>query len=118
MTNPQAIIDNLMKLSSELSKLNKQLADVADKKAESERDYRVALAKEISKLKIEGMQVTLIPDVAKGNVAEYKHERDKWEVMYDVIRDQIRTTRDRISVGQSILNWYKAEFQSSGLQTG
>ena len=112
--NPQGIIDNLFKLGTELSALNVNLGLAADKKAISEREYRKALAIEIVRLKSDGMSVTLIQDIAKGNISEVKFERDKWETMYDVIRSQIRGTSERISIGQSVLNWLKVEMKGTG----
>ena len=67
----------------EKAKDNMELANMAYKDhsqqyAEFERDYRVALAKKILKLKAEGFAAGLTNDLAKGdeNVAELKMKRD------------------------------------------
>ena len=46
---------------------NVQYKTLGLKKMKAEHDYRIALQKEIARLKIEGAKVTLIPDLARGN---------------------------------------------------
>lgn len=114
MITPLQVIENMQTLGNDLSKLNKELARVADLKSESERDYRKALAIEIFRLRDSGIPVTVINDLARGATADLKFERDKYETLYEVTRDSIRTVRDRISIGQSILNWLKEEYKATG----
>jgi len=52
-----------------LGRGRKILFDYAKKLAQAEKDYRQALAKEIMKLKSEGIQATIISDIARGNTA-------------------------------------------------
>lgn len=70
--------------------------------AESERQYRLALSKEIVKLKAEGMQATLIPDVARGNVAESKFKRDLAEGEYKACKEMLTALQSELSGLQTI----------------
>ena len=70
--------------------------------AESEREYRLALGKEIIKLKAEGLQTTLIPDVARGNVAELKFKRDLAEGEYKTCRNMLQALQSELSGLQTI----------------
>lgn len=86
-----------------LEKASKELFGLAKKKAETEQKYRKALAIEIMKLKEKGLQTTLIPDVARGNTAELKFERDLAESMWTSARDSIDAIKAQQMGLQSIL---------------
>ena len=53
-------------------------SDAAESYARCEAAYRVELAKETLRLRVDGMAATLIPDLAKGNerISELRLERD------------------------------------------
>lgn len=70
--------------------------------AEAEREYRLALGKEIMILKAEGLQATLIPDVARSKAAELKFKRDLAEVEYKTCRDMIEGLKAELSGLQTI----------------
>jgi hypothetical protein len=115
--NPQSIIENLKNLGRELAQANKELYETSIKKAEAEHKYRTKLAKKILILRQESYPVTLINDLARGDeeIALLKLERDKQEALYDACKYNINSIHERISVGQSILNWLKAEYQNSNI---
>jgi hypothetical protein len=87
---------------------SKEIFKLAKAKAEKERDYRRALAIEIVKLKTGGMQATLIPDVARGNTADLKFERDLAEAEYVAARDSLEAIQSQMNGLQSIL---KVQFE-------
>ncbi|MBN3351670.1 hypothetical protein CF075_21120, partial [Clostridium botulinum] len=64
----KAIWDTSKRLDNGINTLNKK----AKEYAEAERDYKIALAKEILILRESKVQATLIPDIARGNVGELK----------------------------------------------
>lgn len=68
--------------------------------AESERAYRVALAKKILLLREDGFPATLIGDLAKGDdeVAKLKFDRDCAEAVYDSSREAINVYKKEIDV--------------------
>lgn len=83
--------------------LNKELQVYAKKKAETEKVYRVALAKEIITLREQKLPVTLISDIARGNVANLKFERDLADSMFTSVRDSLKGLQSATSSLQSIL---------------
>ena len=96
----------------ELDQLNDQLDEsigalriAGSKKAETERDYRVALAKKIIALRALGTPVTIINDLARGDeeVATLRLKRDVAESEYwtsqeviNVGKLRVRTVNDQI----------------------
>ena len=91
--------------SKRLSEGSKQLFKLAKESAEAERDYRAALATEIISLKIEGLQATLIPDVARGNTAELKFQRDLKEAQYTSGRDSLKAIMAQVNALQTIVKY-------------
>ena len=97
----------------ELDQLNDQLDEsigelrrAGTAKAQTERDYRVALAKKIVELRSQGTPVTIINDLAKGDegVALLRLKRDVAESEYwtsqeviNVGKLRVRTVNDQIA---------------------
>lgn len=73
--------------------------------AEAEQAYRSSLAKEIVKLKLEGMSVTLIPDIARGNTSELKFSRDLAEAKYTSGRDSLKAIMAQVNALQTIVKY-------------
>jgi hypothetical protein len=82
---------------------SKEIFKLAKVKAEKERDYRKALAVEIMRLKSEGMAATLVPDIARGNMADLKFERDLAEAGYVAGRESLGAIQSQMNGLQSIL---------------
>ncbi len=78
------------------------LFTLAREYAEAEKEYREALAKEILILKDSGMSVTLISDLARGKVADWKFKRDLGEVRYKCGRDKVQALQSEISALQTL----------------
>lgn len=76
---------------------------LAKEMAERERNYRRALAIEKMKLRDEGMPVGLIEDVARGNLADLRFERDLAKEKYIAARDSMKAIQTQIGALQSIL---------------
>jgi hypothetical protein len=70
------ITKEMYDLTKRMDKASKEIFKLGNAKAETERTYRAELAKEIIRLRSEGVQATLIPDLARGKVAELKFARD------------------------------------------
>jgi len=85
-----------------------QLKLRGQKKAEAEKDYRIALAKEILLQREAGMPVTIIGDICRGKeeIALLKMERDISETLYDTAMQAIYQSKLEISI---IENQMKAE---------
>jgi len=89
--------------ANRLKKGSGEIFKLAKEKAEKERDYRRALALEIIKLKSGGMAATLISDVARGNTADLKFERDLAEAKYVAGRESLEAIQSQMTGLQSIL---------------
>ncbi len=71
--------------------------------AEKERDYRKALAVEKIRLRDEGMAVGMIDDVARGNLADLRFERDLARETYIAAKEAMKAIQAQINALQSIL---------------
>lgn len=91
--------------SQRLSKSADALFGLGKAKAEAERDYRLALSQEILKLRTEGMQATLIPDIAKGNVHEKLFQRDFTEAQFKAGIEAADAIKIQVSALQTILKY-------------
>lgn len=83
--------------------LNKAIAIIRERgknKAIAERDYRVAVAKEILILRDKGIPVTIINDLVRGNgsIANLKLNRDIAETLYESNMQYIYSTKLNIDI--------------------
>ncbi|GIO63544.1 hypothetical protein [Paenibacillus cineris] len=99
------ITKEIHEASQRLSKSANALFELGKTKAETERDYRSMLAQEMLKLKADGMQATLIPDVAKGNVSEYLFQRDLAEARFKAGIEAADAIKVQVSALQTILKY-------------
>lgn len=88
--------------SQRIDKATRTIYDLAKEKAETERQYRMELSKQITSLRSEGVQATLIPDIARGNVAELKQKRDYARDMYRSAISSLEALKTEASVLQTI----------------
>jgi hypothetical protein len=95
----------IFEVSERIEKSGKELYQLANKKAETEQEYRLALAQEIIKLKHDGMQATLIPDVARGNVSNLKFQRDVAAERLKVATEAKRGLESTLSGLQTIIKY-------------
>ncbi len=100
------VAQELRQASTRLHDGSVTIFDAAKKRAQSERDYRKALARRILELKGAGMQVTLIGDVARGDCADLKYDRDLAEAVYRASIEALDSIRAQCSALQSILKYY------------
>lgn len=91
--------------SQRLRKSADALFGLGKAKAEAERDYRLALSQEILKLRAEGMQATLIPDIAKGNVHEKLFQRDLTEAQFKAGIEAADAIKVQVSALQTIMKY-------------
>jgi len=88
--------------SQELQKGAKTLYSYAKQYVEAEQEYRLALAKEIMRLREAKMPVSLIADVARGNLADLKFKRDLAEVTYKTAKDMLQALQSQLSGLQTL----------------
>lgn len=81
----------------------KALFKLASDMAKAEEVYRRELGITEEKLKLEGMQITLIGDVARGRTAELKYQRDLSEARYKAAIYSLQAIQSQMNGLQSIL---------------
>ena len=99
------VTDEIYAASQRLSKSADALFELGRERAETERDYRSKLAQEMMRLKAEGLQVTLIPDVARGNLADHLFKRDLAEVRFKAGIEAADAIKVQVSALQSVLKY-------------
>lgn len=85
-----------------ISQSSKEIFKLSKEKARTERVYRQALSQEMLILRSDGMPATLIPDVARGNVADLKFERDTALEMHRAALAAMESLRVEINALQTI----------------
>ena len=94
-----------------LTKAIKILKQRGKEKAESERNYRVELQKEILRQRDAGTPVTIISDICRGKeeIADLKMKRDIAESLYESAMQKIYQTKLEIDIIQR-----QIEFERKG----
>lgn len=96
------IMDKSRMLDVAISELKRR----GQKYAEAERDYRVALAKQMLLERDNGMPVTIISDICKGKseIATLRFNRDCAEVLYKSAMEAINSMKLQIRLMDSQLD--------------
>lgn len=96
----QDLYIELTTLRNNLDKSIKILKERGQAKSEAEKDYRVALAKEILILRDKGIPVTIINDLVRGTekIAELKQKRDIAETLYESNMQYIYSVKMNIGI--------------------
>jgi predicted short-subunit dehydrogenase-like oxidoreductase (DUF2520 family) len=85
-----------------LDEAQRYLYKQAKEKAESERVYRMDLAKEILRLRAEGQPVAIVGDLARGSCADEKFQRDFAESRFRATLEAVEIIKVQISALQSL----------------
>jgi len=91
--------------SQRLSKSADALFELGREKAQSERDYRLALSQEMLRLRADGMPATLITDLAKGNVSDKLFDRDLAEARFKAGIEAADAIKVQVSALQTMLKY-------------
>jgi hypothetical protein len=97
------VVDKIQSVNDRLEKSIVELHRLAKLKAQAEHDYRIAETQETLKLKTEGIAITLIPSLVKGNIADKLLERDTAEALFVACRESIDILKTIQTSNQSIL---------------
>lgn len=100
------IAKEILRVSKRLERSGNALFKRADDKALHEREYRKALSQEILTLKAQGLPVTLIADIARGNVADLKFERDLSEGQFKAAVEAVGALKTVSSMLQTVHKKY------------
>ncbi|MGG4288355.1 hypothetical protein ABEW81_11215 [Priestia megaterium] len=110
MNNPTPehieIAKEMRKVSDRLDAASKEIFRMAKEKAEKEMIYRKRLAQEIMIVRESGLPAVLVSDVARGNVAELKFERDLSTDLFKAGIESLGAIKVQASVLQSIHKRY------------
>lgn len=103
---------DLVNVTQEIHAASKRLSKSADAlfglgraKAEAERDYRLALSQEILKLRADNVPVSIVTDLAKGNVADALFQRDLSEAQFKAGIEAADAIKVQVSALQTILKY-------------
>lgn len=101
------VIQQMQNTANKLRKATSEIFTLAREKAQAEERYRVELAKEITRLRYEKVQATLIPDLARGNeqIALLKFNRDIAADRYKSGVEVIRGLQSELSALQTICRY-------------
>ena len=95
-----------------LSSKNDEYKKLVDKRAEAEKDYNCAFAKELMRARMDDKTpITIVKDLVKGN-KEVAKLKIKLEVCIGIERactESMKDIREAIGADRSILTWLRAE---------
>jgi len=112
MDSGQDLINTIKITQDTLSVCIKDLLKKGKAKAESERDYRIALSQKILAERDKGTPVTIISDVCRGDkaIATLKMERDIAETLFEIVMQKIYSLKMELSLLET---FYKSEWGAS-----
>lgn len=100
------LVSQIEKLMEELSISIKELRKSGESLAQKERDYKVSLTQEITRLRADKYPVTLISRMIYGiePVATKRFDRDMAQAKYTANQEHINVTKLKLRIVESQLN--------------
>lgn len=113
--NPEAVMLMIDKKLCELDAKTEELNKLSIKMANTEREYRVALRKEILQLEVQRKRISIIGDLARGKeeIADLRFKRDLAKNAYYTCSSAKDTLEIHIETLRSKLTWLRAELTNS-----
>jgi hypothetical protein len=110
---PGQLIEVISAKNRELTKANDDYPTLAEKKADAERSFNIALARKTLQLKAEKIPATLIPALAKGDetVANLKFAADVADEVLKAQKMKCAELASAIDSARSLLTWMRAEME-------
>lgn len=99
------IVQELHIATKRIRESGKEVYRLGLEKSESERLYRAELAKVMFKMRAEKIQVTLIPDLARGTISDIKFQRDLASAKYRSALAALEALKVEINALQSIAKY-------------
>jgi hypothetical protein len=100
------VTNEIYNLSKRLEKSANEVYKLALDRADKEKTYRMELSKQITILKAEGLQAVLISDVARGNAADLKYERDLADGKYWSAIEALGALKGQLSALQTVSKYH------------
>ena len=110
---PNEIINKLRVSIDRLEDKNEELKELSIEKAERDKAYKIAKAKVIVRLRVESTPIGIINDIAEGEVANLKLEKELAEDNYYICLQAIENLRKELEVYRGILSFLKVEYENS-----
>ena len=87
------LMDRMGQLTALLEAALRQFGKRGSEWAASERDYRIALSQKLLELRAQGIPVTILADLARGDakIAAMKFDRDAKEALYKAAQEAIQS---------------------------
>lgn len=97
------LFNEIQSLTKQLQVSLKQLRTTGTEYAKAYTEYRIALAKELVKLKDEGYAITLAGDIARGKpeIAKLKFQEISKEAIYKANQESINVLKLQIKIIQN-----------------
>ena len=101
----QDLLNELNRQRKTLDRAITALVSKGKEKAMAERDYRIALQKEILRQRDAGMPVTIISDICRGKdeIANLKMQRDVADTLYDTCLQKIYSCKINIGILEGLM---------------
>ena len=96
------VTNEMLRLNKRIDKACIELYRFAKEKADTEAIYQLHKAKETIRLKEEGMSVTLIPDLVKGELYDLLLARERADTQFTASRDILSALQTQASMLKSI----------------
>ena len=112
---PIEIMQKIEICQQALTKGNTELKTLGIKKAEAERNYRIALSKKLFALRMEKYPIAIMQDIAKGSseISNLRLQRDIAESSYYTAISAMDNLRLEIETLRSILTWLRVELKNT-----
>lgn len=112
---PNEIIKGMQNKNLLLTQKNDEYLELSKKRAAAEKDYSIALAKTMLRLKLEGSSIGMIDKTSKGDqvVADLKYKLDVAEGVMKACKESMDNIRLAIDTYRSILTWQREELHRS-----
>ena len=109
--DPNKIMNGMQEKNRLLTAKNDEYGGLLEKHAAAKRDYHIAYAKKVLKLKESGTPITIIKDLVKGDkhVAESCYKMDVDDGVAKACKESMADIRAALDSYRSILAWIKAE---------
>ena len=106
---PLQVINRIQQSIDKLAYKTNEYRDLLEKRAEAERDFDVAHASEVLRLKQQGEPATIIPMLAKGakHVADLKFQAQVADAIVKASEKSMRNLESALIGYESILSWEK-----------
>jgi len=112
--NPTEIMQVLKRKNQQRTEKNEEYKELSQKRAEAERQWKVAYAHYMFRLKQEGCAVTMLKDLCAGaaHVADLKFQFEVSLAIEKASLESMKDVREAIGSARSILTWLREELHS------